>query len=437
MVQVKQRTGWASLVSVMLGAAGLVLAAPALAQDGGDGQSAGEERETRETPSMRERVYEPLSEAQGCAEEGDFECAMELLQEVEDMEDKNSYETAVMWQFYAFIYFEQDRTADAMRAYENLLMQPDLPLGLEQDSAYTLAQLYMQEGSYEDALSMLDRWFSISEDPGPEAYVLRAQIYYQMERFTDGIEPVTTAIELAEQRDTQVKEGWYQLLNVFYFETENNPKVIETLRILLSNWPKKDYAVQLAGMYGQEGESQYQTALFQAAHEMGWLSSGNEHSSLASMLLSEEVPYQAAIVLENGLEEGAIEGTEQNWRMLATAWQQAQEDERALEPLQEAASRSDDGELNQRLAVSYANLARWEECVGAARDALDRGLDREDDVQLTLGNCLVELERYEQARTAFQAASQSERSRDTAQQWINFIDEAQSRERQLQEALGN
>lgn len=436
MGQVKQRTGSAFLLSAVLGAASFVLAAPVLAQDG-DGQNAGQERETRETPSMRERVYEPLSEAQACAEEGDFECAMELLQEVQDMEDKNSYETAVMWQFYAFIYFEQDRTSDAMRAYENLLMQPDLPLGLEQDSAYTLAQLYMQEGSYEESLSMLDRWFSISENPGPEAYVLRAQIYYQMERFADGIEPVTTAIELAEERGTQVKEGWYQLLNVFYFETENNPKVIETLRILLSNWPKKDYVVQLAGMYGQEGQEQYQTALFQTAHEMGWLTRGNEHRSLASMLLSEEVPYQAAIVLENGLEEGTIEATEQNWRMLATAWQQAQEDERALEPLQEAAALSDDGDLSQRLAVSYANLARWEDCIGAARDALEQGLDREDDVQLTLGNCLVELERYEQARSAFQSAAQSERTRDTAQQWINFIDEAQQRERQLEEALGN
>lgn len=431
-----RRTRSAFLLTTALGMLGLALTAPALGQDDEEG-SAAEGRETRETPAMRERVYQPLSEAQACAEMGDFECAMELLQEVRDMENKNSYETAVMWQFYAFIYFEQERTQDAMRAYENLLMQPDLPLGLEQDSAYTLAQLYMQEERYEDALSMLNRWFSISEMPGPDAYVLRAQIYYQMQRYEEGIEPVRTAISIAEERGRQPEEGWYQLLNVFYFETENNPKVIETLRILLSNWPKKDYAVQLAGMYGQEGEETNQTALFQTAHEMGWLSRGTEYTSLASMLLSEGVPYQAAQVLQTGLDEGSVESTEQNWRMLATAWQQAQEDEMALEPLNRAAELSEDGELNHRLALSYANLARWEDCVGAARDALDQGMEEEADAQLTLGNCLVELERYDQARTAFETAAQDADNRGTAEQWIEYINEAEQRERQLQQALNN
>ena len=232
-----------------------------------------------------------------------------------------------------------------------------------------------------------------------------------------------------------VEEGWYQLLNVFYFETQNYPKVIETLRIMLTNWPKKDYLVQLAGVYGQEEREDYQLALFETAYEMGWLERGTEYTSLASMLLSAEAPYSAARILETGLDEGLIEETEQNWRMLATAWQQAQNDQEALEPLREAAALSDEGELYHRLALSHANLAQWEECVDAAREALDRDLERTDDVQLTLGNCLVELEQYSQARTAFQAAARDDRSRRTAQQWIQYIDETVARERQLRQAL--
>ncbi len=121
--------------------------------------------------------------------------------------------------------------------------------------------------------------------------------------------------------------------------------------------------------------------------------------------------------------------------MLATAWQQAQEDEEALGPLSRAADLSDDGELDYRLALSYANLARWEDCVAAARQSLERGLDRRDSAQLTLGNCLVELERYGPARDAFQAAARDDRSADTAQQWIQYIDEEVARQRQLEAAL--
>ncbi len=427
------------MLAALAAALGLAMVSSAHAQRAGqdDEEVSGADREARDTPAMRERVYEPLAEAQACAEEQDFECAREQLERVRQMSDKNSYETAVMWQFYAFIYFEEDNTQGAMEAYENLLMQPDLPLGLEQDSAYTLAQLYVQEERYDDALEMLDHWFEISPEAGPEPYVMRAQIYYQTGRYEEGIEPITTAIELAQERGREIQEGWYQLLNVLYFETENFPRVIDTLRVLLTNWPKKDYLVQLAGVYGQEGEEEYQTALFETAYEMGWLERGGEYTSMASMLLSSEVPHKAAEILQEGLDDGTIESTEQNWRMLATSWQQAQEDEQALPALTSAAEMSDDGELYHRLALSYANLARWEECTEAARNALDIGLDRRDDVQLTLGNCLVELEEYGPAREAFQAAAEDERSRNTAEQWIDYIDEAERRERQLQQALNN
>ncbi len=71
---------------------------PSYAQGMSSGES-GERRETRRTPAMRERVYSRLSEAQACAELDDTECAMELLAEVRDMDNLNSYETAQMWNF--------------------------------------------------------------------------------------------------------------------------------------------------------------------------------------------------------------------------------------------------------------------------------------------------------------------------------------------------
>ena len=61
------------------------------------------------------------------------------------MSNLNSYEVAQMWNFYAFIYFSQDNYREATRAYENVLQQPELPLGLETTTMFTLTQLYFQE----------------------------------------------------------------------------------------------------------------------------------------------------------------------------------------------------------------------------------------------------------------------------------------------------
>ncbi len=411
----------------------LFIGAPEVqAQD--DQQSS--EQQTRRTPAMRERVYTRLAEAQACAEMDDMACAQELLSEVREMDDLNSYEVAQMWSFYAFIYFNQDNVPEALNAYLMVLEQPDLPIGLETDTMYTVAQLYQATEQYQESLDMLRRWFTVAENPGAQPYYLMAVLHYQLQQYREGIEPIQAAIRVAQERNEEVQEGWYQLLNVFYFELEDYPNVLNTLTILVEGWPKKDYLVQLASIYGQEGDELRQLSLFQAAYEGGWLERGTEFVNLSQMLLQADIPYRAAVILEDGLNSGTIESTESNWRLLSQAWQLAQEDERALPALTRASNLSDDGELDVRVAQSHANLAQWEDCVDAARQALQRGgLDRDDQANLLLGNCLVELRRYDEAREAFRSASRDERSRTAANQWLRFVENEQARERELEAML--
>jgi tetratricopeptide (TPR) repeat protein len=391
---------------------------------------------TRRTPAMRERVYQRLAEAQECSENDDMTCARRLLDEVRGMTDLNSYETAQMWNFYAFIYFNQDDFEEAIRAYENVLQQPELPIAMETTTLYSLATLYVQQEQYQQGLEKLEAWFALSENPAPEPYVLKAQIHYQLQQYREGIEPVLTAIQIAQQQNKAPQEGWYQLLNVFYFELEDFPNVIGTLTTLVEGWPKKDYLVQLAGIYGQEGQEDNQLALYEAAYSNGWLDRSSELVNLSQMLMQADIPYKAAKIMQEGLDEGTIESTESNWRLLSQAWQLAQEDEEALPALTRASSLASDGDLDMRLAMSYANLARWEECIEASRDALRRGgINRTDQANLTLGNCLTELKQYGEARSAFQAALRDDRSRATAQQWLQYIQAEETREAQIAQAL--
>jgi len=427
-----------SLITAQLVLAGgaFVASDDAFAQRAGGGSNE-QEQETRRTPAMRENVYQRLSEAQACAEMEDFNCAREKLQQLARMRDLNSYEAAQMYYFEAYLAFESDDYAAAISAYERVLQQENLPLALEQNTMLSLAQLYAQQEEFEKALSMLDRWFAVAESPSTTAYVLKAQIHYQLQQFQEGIPAILSAIDLAKQQGRELEESWYQLLNVFYFELENFPKVIETLTFMVNNWPKKDYVIQLASIYGQEGQEDRMTALYEAAYEAGWLERSQEYVNLAQMLLQAEAPYKAAVILEKGLNDGTIEANQANWRLLSQAWQLAREDEKALPALTEAASRAEDGELDMMLAQSYANLARWDECVEAARSGIRRGgLDRPDTANLLLGNCLAEMKEYNAARTAFEAALRDDRSRAQAQQWIQYIEDEQFRERQLAQAQG-
>ena len=283
---------------------------------------------------------------------------------------------------------------------------------------------------------MLDTWFALAENPNPDAYILKAQIFYSLEQYRDGIQPVLQGIQVAQQQGREIQENWYRLLNVFYYELEDYPNVIDTLGTLIQSWPKREYFIQLSAMYGQQGDEGRQLALYETAYEAGWLTRSNELVQLAQLLLGADIPVKAAKIMEAGLESGTIESTDTNWRILAQSWQLAQEDEKAIPAMTRAASLMSDGEMNLRLAQSYQNLARYDDCVDAARESIRKGdLRREDQANMILGACLFELKQYGPARTAFEAAAQDTRSRTNARSWIDYVNVEQERERQLQVAL--
>ncbi|MED5535066.1 MAG: hypothetical protein VX690_05160 [Pseudomonadota bacterium] len=403
-----------------------------------DGTSQSDEP-TRSTPAMRERVYQALVDAQALAEEDDLAGAMEELEDMRGMRGLNSYETAQIFNFMAFIYFGEDNYPEAIRSYETVLEQDDLPLGMEVTTRFTLCQLYFQQERYEESLAMLDEWFEVAqfvETPGPEPFILRAQILYQMQRYEEGVEPVLTAIQVAEFQEKPVQENWFRLLNVFYYELEDYPNVIDVLRLMIETWPKREYFIQLSALYGQEGEDAAQLALYEVAYEAGWLTQSNTIVQLGQLLLGADVPVKAAKILDEGLSEGTIESTEANWRTLAQAWQLAQEDEKAVGPLTRAAGLAEDGILDVRLAQSYSNLEQWENCVEAAREGIRKGeLRREDQANMVLGSCLFELKEYGPARTAFNRAAEDERSRTAARGWVQYVNSEEDRDQQLAAAL--
>ena len=89
-----------------------------------------------------------------------------------------------------------------------------------------------------------------------------------------------------------------------------------------------------------------------------------------------------------------------------------------------------------RLAQSYQNLSRWDECIESARTALRKGdLRRDDQSNMILGACLFETKEYGAARTAFNAAAEDTRSRTAARSWIQYVDAEEDREQQLNAAL--
>jgi tetratricopeptide (TPR) repeat protein len=392
-------------------------------------------------PTIRTVVYDRLNEAQICMDEGDLPCALEVIERVQQMRDLNNYEMAQTYNFRAFLAFEEDDFPAAVRAYEQILSVPfeDMPDGLIQSSMRNLATLYIQLEDYEQGLTTYLQWMDLPfTTPTADDYYLLASIHYQMDSYADGIAPLEMAIQLANEAGEIGDENWYQLLYVFNFQLEDTDEVIRLLTFMVENWTKRDWVLALAGQMSSLGREEETLALFEAAYEAGWLTRGTELVQLANLYLNARTPYKAAAILDRGLSDGTIESTQSNWRTLAQAWQLSAEHERAVPALERASDLSDDGEIDRLLAQSLARLARWEDCADAARSSLDRGgLDREDYVYLQLGQCLVNMKQFSEARTAFQGAARDDRSERDALRWIQFVDTEIQRDRANREALAS
>jgi tetratricopeptide (TPR) repeat protein len=270
-----------------------------------------------------------------------------------------------------------------------------------------------------------------------------ATVYYQMKEYDKAINQMQLGIQIAEERGTTVKEQQWSLLTFLYFEKEDWPNVIETLKVLVEKFPKREHWVRLAGVYGQEGFEKEQMYSLEAAYTAGFLEKKTDFTNLAGLLMQEEVPYRAAKVLVAGFKAEAIEPDTTNLQALGQAWQLSQEVDNAIEAYEGAAKLSEDGKIYERLSYLYLEDDQFDRCVDSATGALDKGgLRKAQSVYIVKGMCQYNLDKLTAARDSFvQCRRVARREEDKANQrvcgqWITFIDRESARLKQLAAASG-
>ncbi len=394
-------------------------------------------RETRRTPALRNKVYEKLAEAQALAEAKDLGGAQKVLDGMISAGGKkalNSYELANVYNLYAFIHYSREDYKKALQAYEEVVAQPDIPLAMEINTRYTIAQLYFVQEDWQRGIDALLKWFDMTDTPNANAYVLLAQGYYQMKDYNKALTNVEKAISMYNEKGKLPKEQWYNLARFLYFEKNDIPKTVDTLETLLTHYPKKQYWVQLSHMYGEQKKDTEQLAAMEAAYVQDMLDKGTEQVTMAYLYLNAEVPYKAAKVMDKGLENGSIESKSKNWEVAGNAWRQAQEVDKAIPAMEKAAAQAETGELYARLGTIYLDGDENQKAITAITRGLNKGgVKRPDTARLILGMAYFNTKQYDKARNAFEAAARDERSAKYATQWMKYMDSEIERQRSLAE----
>jgi len=411
--------------------AGMLSSGTAMAQGSGQADK-DDDTKTKQAQAVSKEVYERITKAQEMVDAKDYNGALKALNSLYNPDKLTEYEQANVLNYIGFIHYNMDNMPAALSTYEKLLSIPSLEPQMAKQITFTMAQLYTVEENYAKALTTIDKWFALESNPAPEPFILKSQILYNLNRFQEMVKPIETAMDVARSRDTPVKEDWWGLLNFAYFQQENYAKVRDIQKILLETWPKKRYWTSLAGAFTELGEDEKLIYAYDAAFTQGMLVKGTEFVTMAQLFLQAEVPYKAATLLQEKIDAGVVEKNEKNYRLLSQAWTLAQEDTKAIPALQKAAALTGDGEMDARLANSHLNIGEYDNCVAAARTAIRKGgLKSVDYAQISLGMCLYNLHKYDDAKTAFDEAAKTPRSQRTSGQWIAVINQEIERNRQI------
>jgi tetratricopeptide (TPR) repeat protein len=407
----------------------MALSGPGLAQQG-------QERKTKQTVAMSQQVFEKLTEIQQRLEANDYAGGQKAINDMLANDKLTPYERAQVNNLSGYGYYLQERYPDAIRAYERVLAEPELPEALQLSTMKTLAQLHFTIEDYPKALETVRRLMALVPEPAADVYMLLGQAHFQMQNYREALEPIKTAIDMFSEQGRIPRENWLLLLRVCYYELGDFPNMIGVLKDLIAYYPKDTYVLTLAGVYSELGDTKKQLALSEVLYEKGFLSNPTHIVNLANLYLLHEAPYKAAVLLEKEMASNRVEKDVRNLRLLSQAWYTSREDSKAIPPLKQAAELSGDGELFVRLAQAQINLEQWDQAATAIQRGIKLGgISREDTAHIMLGMALFNQKKLSLARDAFQKALPDNRSARTAQQWIQYVDSEIKRAELMEQEL--
>ena len=410
------------------------------------------------TAKKMAKVYEALEVVDEKGEPApDMQIVLSILTELRnDMANLKSYDRSVMWNAWAFVYFQDGDYPKAMDAYSRLINEPEVTIGLRVQALLSLAQLNLLQENYAKGIELILQWMSEVETVTAQSYSLLGQAYYQTGNFKKALSSMETAVTMAEEEGYKPRENWYVIMAASIGEMkeeigekESLLRQIDIYEILVNLFPKKQYFIQLGGGYGQLGRERDYMITLKAAYQKDFLNRESEYLALTQLLLLNQNPYWAAEVFENGQKKmitivdekteeekivPVVKDTEKNLKLLADAWRMAQEIDRAIPILEKAAKMSKDGESYVLLGNLYLSEDRLEEAASAINKGLEKGkIKKLSPVYLTLGQVYFELQEFENAKKNFRIAARDKdkKIKQQANNWIKYTENEEIRVKNL------
>lgn len=390
------------------------------------------ETETSPKKEISDEVSSELSKLKEKVDAKDYAAALKLLDSILAKADPRSYDTAMVAQIKGQILLTDGKYSEAVGPLSTALDLGEKYSFYEKkvqlDQMYLLCQIYYQLASdakdvenqkelYKKSYSYIRRWLDNSPKPTAEAQLFAASILYGHATLVSG-KPDAELLRQARAEATKgtflavrPPEQLYVLMLASMQQLSDHVGTADALENLVKHQPSNAlYWQQLAGTYlalASESREDREIRRYQLravltmerAQKYGHFKTPRDQLNVIGLYFNLEQYGKASDLLAAGLASGQVENTQPNWELLALAYQQNANEDRALATLLKASDLfPKEGQIELTLAQMHYASGRTTDAFNHLQKCASKGnLKKPGGAYLFIGFVAYELQKYDDA----------------------------------------
>lgn len=368
--------------------------------------------------SLPRGVHLKLIQVQKLMEKESWEEARTLLADM-DANLEPSFAKALVAESLGQIYFHRDQYGSALllfqRAFDSGRLSQEKNLRL----LHIIAQLHCNQEEWRACRAKLSRWIEASpEKSRADDYLVLAQAWSVTEDWAQVIAPVNQALKMKPGAPV----SWYQLRVAAFMSLEQWEKAIVAQKGLLAVYPSRAHEWRrLVSINLRLGNHKAALAAMRIPYEQGLLTTAQDFRQMAQLMLSNDLPYLAGRTLVKGMENGTLSRNASDLKLLTAIWLQAKELEKATQTLVALHGIDPQRKWLKQLAELHIRSQQWQDAIDVLHQALKGKPDPR--LELLLGIALINVEQFDGARVALEAAFREKKLRTVSKNWLDYLDQ--------------
>ena len=285
---------------------------------------------------LSKRAGDYISRAENHASRKNYKKAIEILEFHLKRKEAFSKTEIANFLYHLSGFYRQEENIKASTKYiKKALDSKALDYNKHLRVLYLLAQIYIEQENLRKGQKTLNKWFSLSEDPSPQSYVLLAYIHHAKGNLDKALRYVEHGISLT----LSPKENWLDFAASVHIQRKAYKKALPYLEKLVALYPNRSKNWrQLSSLYIILDKKKLALTTLDLAFKKGHMQKKPDVLNLTYLFIDQGLPYQSAKLLEEKIKKEVVPKDQKNLSVLSEAFYQAREGKKSLEYLRQAAT---------------------------------------------------------------------------------------------------